>query len=721
MDRNRTETNGDVSVRRKLDVGSSKNFFQRQSEEKRQADAAKNYGESFVQLQDQVYEVLGDSFAQKFEENLEMAKQKINELENSSPDKSQKGTINSSDRAQKANSANALDKQLAQLYAYHKVLAQDRGYNSSQIDEESLLKQVKEACQAGNKADAYKKLGNFCNKIKDAMGNLEQQGSTSEDSEYEKYVKDVLQKMVEGLECQSGRITLEDVQNNSARYRVRYSVKEELSKLEKIVNVLNDEIGEFFESKKCDKKVCSLVLTTINNNMDYIVGNVDMLFNNDGIIEMMDKSQDAIKDHSRGIISQIEGFKYFVSHPHYEEMCKLQKEVPGLSSDPHFKQDYKPSVKTIEEILQNNAGTVDWSKATEQLERSYNYIIRYIDSEANAIYKKVCSNSIAKKISDGLPHPPDTVSTCKALRLFKHALGLVDSFRQAKQASLQKSVISQSGDNSVSSQNSSDQPSMQSLLPIDRFLSPNYGLPDSTLRGPIIIEKSVLRQRPEAFQDTSFLASASVENSRDQQGNMIQQNEVSSQNSGADQLAKPEQEHSGESSSAAFPQDIEKIQTPSEINSIANQQGRHEKEMQIIPYPGSIQEFVRKIGAKPQEERLRPSTTSDQPSMQSLLPIDRFLSSNDELPDLTLRGPIIIEKSALRQRPEAFQDASFSASASVENSRDQQGNMIQQNEVSSQNSGAINWQSQDRGTLVKAHQQRFPKILRRYLLSTVTI
>ena len=60
-------------------------------------------------------------------------------------------------------------------------------------------------------------------------------------SEYEKYVKDVLQKMVEGLECQSGRITLEDVQNNSARYRVRYSVKEELSKLEKIVNVLNNE------------------------------------------------------------------------------------------------------------------------------------------------------------------------------------------------------------------------------------------------------------------------------------------------------------------------------------------------------------------------------------------------------------------------------------------------------------------------------------------------
>ena len=106
-------------------------------------------------------------------------------------------------------------------------------------------------------------------------------------------------------------------------------------------------------------------------------------------------------------------------------------------------------LKTIEKMLQNNAGTVDWSKATEQLERSYNYIIRYIDSEANALSKKVCSNSIAKKISDGLPRPPDTVSTCKALRLFKHALGLVDSFRQAKQASLQKSVISQSGDNSL--------------------------------------------------------------------------------------------------------------------------------------------------------------------------------------------------------------------------------------------------------------------------------
>ena len=59
--------------------------------------------------------------------------------------------------------------------------------------------------------------------------------------------------------------------------------------------------------------------------MDYIVGNVDMLFNNDGIIEMMDKSQDAIKDHSRGIISQIEGFKYFVSHPHYEEMSTSKR------------------------------------------------------------------------------------------------------------------------------------------------------------------------------------------------------------------------------------------------------------------------------------------------------------------------------------------------------------------------------------------------------------
>ncbi len=113
-------------------------------------------------------------------------------------------------------------------------------------------------------------------------------------------------------------------------------------------------------------------------------------------------------------------------------------------------------------------------------------------------------------------------------------------------------------------------------------------------------------------------------------------------------------------------QDIAKQEEgPRPEDSSSDQQSRREEKMQIIPYPGSIQDFVRKIGENPQEERPQPSTTSEQPSMQSLLPIDRFLSPNDELPDPILKFPFSIKKDTYARYFEALQDPS-----SVENSKD---------------------------------------------------